>query len=247
MHTYWLKYFILRYISKYKNCTGQDVYNLFHRIGGYEEHLVLLVLGSLCMTNESRCVEIGYSRSTTDPLTWILKTTPRGEFLVKKIGNLFGHVEPDVEFGFSFTYLQLVTEDLWIALPKEWKGKIFTDTNYSYLYYKDHEYGRATVRVLQNKARAVLHFLVVLKASLNAEKEAKKNLFDELNRLGLIPDIDQVVESAKSAIGTLYKTMKREDDFKDILNLWDRIKEDKGMTELFRRYYSLKPLVDPNA
>lgn len=247
VHTYWLKYFMLKYISRHKNCTGQDIYNLFHRIGGYEEHLVLLALGSLCMTNESRCVAIGYSGSSTDPLTWLLNTTARGEFLVKEIGRIFGHVEPDVEFCFSFTYLQLVTEDLWLALPKEWKQKIFTDTNYEYIYYKDQEYGRATVKLLQSKAPAVLHFVRVLKASLNAEKRVREPLFDKLDGLRLIPDIDKVGESAISAIGTLYKAMNRDNDFKDLLDIWDRIKEDKMIDEFFRTYYDLKPLVDPNA
>lgn len=247
VHTYWLKYFILKYVSRNPNCTGQDIFNLLCRIGQYEDHLVLLALGSLCTTDDSRCIEIDYARSLPDPLARGLSATQRGAFLVAPVGDLFGPIETDVEFCFSFTYLQLVSEDHWLALPKPWFSQVFTNTNYSYLYAKAQNYGHETGKVLSRKERSVFHFVRVLKASLNAERTLRPRLFAELAKLGVLPDMAAVAKSTRQTIRTLQYATNRQKDYREFEKLWEKIDEDDSLDKHFSKYYEFKPLVDPNA
>ncbi len=83
-HTYWLKYFILKYIVKNNGASAIDIIEEFNEFYPNEENLIKHILGSLCTSNEFGCAEVPLSYcQNTDRLQ--IKPTTRAKELYKNI------------------------------------------------------------------------------------------------------------------------------------------------------------------
>ena len=84
-HSYWLKYLLLKTINSSEEPTRVgDIIEMFVNCGGYEEHLVRHVLGSLASENEFYCL-ISRRRSLIDEMRLTdetVSTTKRVDFFV---------------------------------------------------------------------------------------------------------------------------------------------------------------------
>lgn len=168
-HSYWLKYLILRYVldAEHKNvpATGQDVINMFVKNLAYEDRFVRICLGSLCMVTESRCLEMDGSRDVV-PTDRRLLLTSRGKILID--GSQRRNRNP---YCFDLSYLQLVTDDFWLALPKSSLADVFVDANLSYTFELGKRYQAGVSEYLSKKIFAAVTFMRVLEASWAYEEE----------------------------------------------------------------------------
>lgn len=235
-HTYWLKYLILKYLSIREQerdyCTAEDIFNVFSGNERYAEHLVKLVLGSLCTSGEFSCVEIGYN-STSSITDCRLTLTERGKYLVGHDHRLFGGGHP-IDFCFNFHYLQLIVDDKLLAFPKQWFNKVFLPSSkYGYLYLSDDEYGQIAPRVILSKIDAVFHFLKMLEACLEFEKQEKYNLFQELSNKKVIPDFRAINHEMLSTSERLLGALNRLDDLNRFEDLERSLRYDRQIEEFF--------------
>jgi hypothetical protein len=188
VHTYWMKYFLLSYVSSQPDgiANTNQLRRIFVESGGYEDGLVRLALGSLSMSRESRCLEPEPGEKTIPSR---IAMTTRGKFLVSEWG---GYQAP---FCFSFTYLQLVVDDYLMSYPKcIWKQIYTKDANLEYLFADASIYGRMNRQYLLDKTRCVLAFLCLLKESLQFERRRRPKLFKELEAISknIVPDFDVI-------------------------------------------------------
>ena len=238
-HTYWLKYLILKYMvhKESESTTFGEIYELFHVKGGFEDHLVRHVIGSLCTSNEFRCAEVDYSLGENNFMQRSIIPTDRGRYLVNFDSKLFPRHKHEVDFCFSFIYLQLVIDDQILSVPTNFYSKIFTNKNYSYLYMDETNYGKLAGEMVKTKSAAVLYFLRVLTASFNVENERRKELFDYLEKENILPNIDHVAASIKEEIRQLCFKLKLEDHYPKIEKLWKELTSDNEYENFFREHY----------
>jgi hypothetical protein len=135
--------------------------------------------------------------------------TNRGRYLINCDKSIF-HGSVDVDFCFTFKYLQLIVHDKLLAIPRSWSDKIFDYENnygYSYLYKREDDYHQIAPKVINSKFRSVLYFLKVLESSLEAEKKQRPNLFSSLDK-GLLPDFDSINNYLIQTIKRIARTIK---------------------------------------
>lgn len=241
-HTYWLKYLILRFVSQRSydpaGVTGRKVIDFFHGELGYEEKLVKLCLGSLCMVNESRCIEFCGS-VFNGAASSRLKATRRGELLIK------GRRSPNYSrpYCFDLNYLQLVIDDYWLALPKKFSGDIFVDANLSHSFDVPSKYGSSASRYLLKKIPATLRFVRLLEASwkyeVNQSRERMNGLKDvEPNFVDIFNNLEGTVTGL---IEGGFNGMIRSDDgahmnVQEMKNLIQGIRADGTYDEFFQNF-----------
>jgi hypothetical protein len=162
-HTYWLRYLILRFVAASPDgtCHSEKVVDFFVRRLGYEEHLVRISLGFLSDPNCSSCLDI-VMPDRIKRNEEVLRISRRGSILVTERGGR----EP---LCFSFDYLQLITDDYLLAMPKSVAGDIFVDAGLGHTLKDGHEYARGSRNVLGKKIPAVIRFFMVLESSFKAE------------------------------------------------------------------------------
>lgn len=190
-HTYWLKYLILAYVYERPNKveTVNQLKRLFVHVGGYEEHLFNLVLGSLCTTKESRCLEPEAFENTTPRRVAV---TSRGKALMSSWDN------DSTPFCFSFIYLQLIVDDYLMSYPVTIYPRIYNEgLDLEYLFETSEEYGRKSRDYLLGKMHCVLAFCLLLKTSYEVERQKRPALFLEIRKFlpRILPDFDEVVSS----------------------------------------------------
>ncbi len=199
-HTYWLKYFILKYIKSQGSTTLDSIVKLFVNQWQYEEHLVLLALGSLCTSDSFRCVSIDHIPVTSDHHIFNLKLTSRGDYLLQP--NSYKY--PSLEFVFSFTYLQLIIDDYLVAFPIDSFANIYIEENYDFLLGDHETYSRCGKVMVEKKAMAVINFFTILKASLYAEIQHRKINKSDI----IIPDCDAIGTQLTQQISVLFDNWK---------------------------------------
>ncbi|MGZ0079225.1 hypothetical protein [Methylomonas sp. YC3] len=206
--TYWLKYFILKVIAKNKSRRIEQLLRLFSTIGDYDEDLVRLVVGSLCSTNDSRCIDVDASgeilRSEPD-----LYVTPRGHQLISR-SDAFG--EARVEFCFEFNYLQLVVDDLWLSIPNDLITSIASEYDYAYLIKRGDEYSKYASLMVTTKAKSVIAFAAILASSLRTEMKHMPRLREYLKKNELLPDMNRIQETLLDTCTGLYRRVSKSDD-----------------------------------
>ncbi len=242
MHTYWIKYFLLKYISKKNNVTADEIVQLFVGENKYEENFVLHVLGSLCTTNEFSCVEIDYTSTHKDFMKYILTSTNRGNFMMSPQDNLFSsnpYTRNKVDFCFRFIYLELVVDDYLLSIPKQFINSIYIeDDNYKHLFMGFEKYGKRSLLHIQRKSKAVIHFLKVLFVALEVEREKKDGLYESLSQMQLIPDEKVVISSIKHELKILCTKMDILPFYNhEIDGLWPKLSKDKSYEKFFRDYF----------
>lgn len=205
--TYWLKYFILKVIAKNKSRRIEQLVRLFSAIGDYDENLVRLAVGSLCSTNDSRCIDVDASgeimKSEPD-----LYVTPRGRQLTSP-SEAFG--EAGVEFCFEFNYLQLVVDDLWLSVPKDWISKVASEYDYAYLIYTGEHYSEKASSMVTKKAQSVIAFAAILASSLRVEMKRMPGLREYLRKHDLLPDMSRVQSALQETCASLYRRVGKSD------------------------------------
>jgi 3',5'-cyclic AMP phosphodiesterase CpdA len=196
VQTYWLRYLILRYVTLQAQgtCHSEQIVNFFVDTLGYEEHLVRLSLGFLADPNSSTCLDIvmpdRFKRNEE-----ILCISRRGRILVTERGGR----EP---LCFSFDYLQLMTDDYLLAIPRAVAKDIFVDANLGHTLKDGHEYARGSREVLRVKIPAVIRFFFVLEASFRAEmnyreaESAVEWLAPDFHSIG-----DKLMQSIEAVLG----------------------------------------------
>ncbi len=242
--TYWLKYFVLKYLSKYESRRFSQLQRLFVKIGGFDDHLFRLVLGSLTSTNESRCIDV-------DPMTEVngvcdpeLLITSRGRQLVSA-SPLFGNTS--VDFCFEFSYLQLIVDDVWISVPKDLGPRIACELDYSYLFAPDKLYGERAAEVVKSKASSVYLFSRVLAASLKFEERHRHHFFEILRKEHVCPDfiaINQHLMRSVSDIESNMKFRQRELSLQFEAGT-ETVATDRALDEFFERVHKSGVLVAP--
>ncbi len=203
--TYWLKYFILKYLANKGPKRFSHLLRVFSQIGGYEDSLVRLVIGSLVSTNESRCIDVNPTTEVSGHSDPELTITNRGRQIVTP-SQTFG--SDDVDFCFEFSYLQLVIDDVLLSLPKDWISQIATQFDYFYLFAPDNEYGRKTLEIVKSKAKSVIIFLDILSASLTVEMKNKPELNTLLDSSGIIPNMKHVRDNLLVAVTTVLSKLE---------------------------------------
>jgi hypothetical protein len=242
-HTYWIKYLVLKMLGSQNNVTLEDIIEIFHSIGGYERHLILYTLGALCESNKFRCAEIDYSFPICNINKRRIALTNRGRFMIETDQNMFFGKTDKAEFCFSFIYLQLIIDDLFLSIPEPWFSKVYKNINYSYLYENDEHYGEESWKHVSEKATAVLYFLRILKASLSAEKTLRSDMFDLLSKKGVSVDFCNIEKSVLVELKHLYSAFKKNESYELLNNIWTNIDKDNQFDKFFTEYYQERVLV----
>jgi len=262
LHTYWLKYLVLKYIVKMdKKEDGErvflrDLIKVFCEKGKYEEHLLRHVVGSLSTPNESWCLECEISEEeSADSVE--LKPTNRGKTLVSKYGELDKELREElrnVEFCFSLEYLETIIDDYLLSLPRKWATKIYLTDFEGYVHLaslRDKDFREKAEDTIEKKSKAVLYFLRVLEASFKEEvMKFRKELYEYLKeKFGeeFFPKFDDIansiVSSATNILNSLTNTQN--EPFQGSLEeLWRKLKEDKEFEKFFEEYYRKGILVE---
>ena len=242
-HTYWLKYFILKYVATKEEATVAEVVDLFTSCG-YQETLVRVVLGSLTTSN-FYCLQVDVSSGTSIGQKR-LRATDRGAALVGKEFDSSSKTNA-VEFCFSFVYLQLMVEDYLMAFPKSVLDAIKPDGDYGYIYLRDNSYGLQASKVVRNRSKASIWFLKILIASLNAELEMMSDIKEAQEIVNLVPDLELVEESLFQEIGRVGKAIGRSEAreiFSDLKHEKQAFSQDVSLLEdFFRDFYGTGILV----
>lgn len=193
-HTYWIKYLLLNFIYVKETTTLNEILLVFCRgENAYPESLVRLALGSLNTDNDFKCVKLDESIDVDGGILNIMgrpiTMTKRGKYLVQREKRVIekkgeGVNEIYISFCFNFLYLQLVIDDYLLALPKDYYDYIFLkDKTYDYLLSSDlNEYKKNAASVIEGKAKAVMYFIQILKASLEVETLLRVEVFEELEK-----------------------------------------------------------------
>lgn len=239
--TYWLKYFILKYVAAAEHRRFSQIHRLFVKQGGYDNDLFRYALGSLVSTNESRCIDVDPTTEVAGSSDIDIFATPRGVQLVSP-SKAFG--TPTVDFCFEFNYLQLVVDDNWMSIPKLVATDMISSLDYSYLFAPDAKYGERAAEMVARKSRSVLLFVKVLASALKSELQHKHQLRDELQAAGLIPNMDAVekhLEVVFSEIAVRFRDAPQETVVEPTLP----IRIDSALDEFFDSVYKKNILVIP--
>lgn len=236
MHSYWLKYFILKYICVNSD-TGvrlNELLKIFTQIGCYDEHLVRHVVGSLCTANEFRCAEVlsdDFDRSIEKRR---IVPTERGKMLFQAVEG--------AELCFEFEYLGTVVDDKWLAFPRPFFSHVcHPKTGYFHLYEKGHKYVKSSLKSVTVKGRETLYFLRILEAALLIEiKERQPNLSGFLDERGLLPDFEkvrhQIVRSTQKLLAA-FSGNSEKGRYEELIELVDELNSNADYENFFRDYY----------
>ena len=209
-HTYWLKYFVLKYIVLKKKVRFLEIMDIFHTIGKYDEHLIKHVVGSLGTANEFRCIEY----DTSEPCNINnrkLSATERGKYFYESTSSR-------VEHCFDIEYLQIAVEDKWLCVPNSVIDDIYDSSlDYGYLYLTGSEYINKSIDSVVKKSKSCLIFLDVLQDSYDIEiKENKNDLHALFVKENLLPDLKEASKKIIISTEGVIKSFKREKDMHNV-------------------------------
>jgi len=238
VHSYWLKYLILKFFvrrrdqERVKQVNSEDLIRKFVDVFKYEEHLVRLALGSLADPATSMCL------NTVNPdrllrHVEVLQLSDRGRILI-------GDTPNRLPLCFSFDYLQLVTDDYLLALPKQIASRIFVDTDLGHTLKSGAVYAKGARNTLRKKIPAVLYFIKLLEHTFFAEANYRGNLA-HLEQDGMIPNFAQVADGLLNAIARIGMHFEETADAEPLPNhlaAWKEISEDSTLRSAVLNYYS---------
>ncbi len=233
LHTYWLKYFILKYTSLQpsQQVSSDKLITYFRNVGGYEDEIVRLALGSLSDPNVGRCLDI-IPKQQTALYVQLLKLSNRGKILVDGLADCME--EP---LCFSFDYLQLVTDDIWLSIPTPWIDQIFVEASIGHTLKNHKTYGEMTAKTLKNKVPAVLYFLRALQASLSWECLHRPNLANDKIGRAILPNFAEI---ESRLFNTLERILLLLPEGEYLLNnaeyLWEKLENDDAFDRHFSNY-----------
>ncbi len=241
-HTYWLKYFVLKYIYSKKNGVKlSELLEVFRDIGGYEDHLVRHVVGSLCTSNEFRCAQVDQEHLDRPFEGRRIRATERGKMLFRKVEG--------IELCFELEYLETIIDDRWLSYPQPFFEMVsHPESNFGHLFMTGRDYSQGALKSLHTKSKEVLYFLRILDASYQIEfKERKAALHCVLSDEGLVPDFANARKRSLEAVRKLLSTFSSsdsEEDYKSLVMLGRAIQEDAAYEAFFHNYFESGELVE---
>jgi len=237
VHTYWLKYLMLRWTLRQKvgrgraKFTSESLVQYFVGELGYEEHLVRLAIGSLADPNASNCLRIVQPDRLVRHVE-LLQASTRGEILVES-----GHRNNPL--CFSFDYLQLITDDYLLALPNYVANQIYVDADLGHTLKTGRAYAIGARQTLQKKIPAVLCFYRVLQLSFQYECKFR-GILPKLQADGLVPDFASIDEGLLDSIARLDSKFDDTSDLDAMPNpraIWERLLKDDRIGRDLAEYY----------
>jgi len=242
LHTYWLKYFVLKYIYSKKNGVKlSDILEIFRDKGGYDDHLVRHVVGSLCTSNEFRCAQVDQEHLDRPFEGRRIRATERGRMLFRDVEG--------IELCFEFEYLGTVIDDRWLSYPKPFFSQLsHPNSNYGHLFMTGREYSQGSLSSLHKKSREVLYFLRTLDAAYQIEiKERKSGLHSILADEGLIPDFSRIRNRSLNSIRKLLNTFSSpnlDEEFRSLITLDRELQDEREYEAFFHNYFESGELVE---
>jgi len=246
IHSYWLKYLLLRWFQKEKRRDGQgsakseDVIQFFKHELNYEEDLVRLALGSLSDPSNSGCLKMVDLDLAIEYSEW-LQITPRGEILVDEDTS-------NLPLCFDFTYLQIITDDYLLALPKCVADTIFVDADLGFSLLPGLEYAKGARDLLHKKIPAALTFFRVLVLSFDLEAKHRGNL-STLQKYGLVPNFKTIEEQLLDSIARIDERFSEDAMTEPMPNPreeWKKIIDNDEIEKTLSEYYQNPVSVDQN-
>lgn len=230
VHTYWLKYLILKRIglSERRGVSVQALIEEFCGALHYPTDIVRLCIGSLAMVNESRCIEI-IGAAKEDSKENLVRLTKRGQLLAGHSNNL----PKQLPYCFQFSYLQLVIDDHLLSLPRPFANRIAVEGSLSYAIDPLPKYQHRMVTDLERKLPATLTFVRVLESSWNAECRFNSALAAASSQLG--PDFSRIYSELKGVVKAI--ASKAGINSAERLAIIDNLTEDKSFDDFFVEYY----------
>jgi hypothetical protein len=209
--TYWLKYFMLVYVTK-SSVDPTAVLKLFSHKGRYSEKLIRLILLGFSEVGHGRVVkpmERGHLGDKT--LTVGLESTSRGKALV------------ETKVLFSFEYLCCVVEDYYLRVPSSVVDFFANPRSLAFLCEEDDEvYKEGLFLYLKEKAATALTFISILEESYKIEKRRDPDLFavfEDHRYQDYVPDFNKMRMNAIQALDELSAPLdngKRSDILEEI-------------------------------
>ncbi|MGZ5007688.1 MAG: hypothetical protein ACXWFI_08145 [Methylobacter sp.] len=243
VHTYWLKYFVLKYIYVKRAVKLDELLEVFCEIGKYQEHLVRHVIGSLCTANEFRCAEIDSKEVSRSFISRQIKVTERGKALLAQ--------NNDIELCFDFEYLSTIIDDMWLSYPKYFIDHIFKpSSDFSHLYKTDKEYAAESSRSVLEKAECLIWFIHMLDVAYNEEIKKRKPLLDKIIKdYSMKPDFykirTNVISSAEKIVNILSPNHTNSSELNKISKMSKTIAHEKHFELFFEEYFDSGVLVSP--
>lgn len=243
VHTYWLKYLVLRWVKRQKvgkskgRISSESIFDLFSKEFGYEEHLVRLAIGSLADPNTASCLRIVQPDKITRYVE-LLEVSRRGEILVEPS-------QQDNPLCFSFDYLQLITDDYLLALPRVVADEIYVDADLGHSLKSGSAYSRGSRTTLRKKIPAVLTFFRVLQISFDKEM-AFRSITSKVRTLGIGPDFPLLQENLLDAIARLdshFEDFRDQESMPNPRALWNALTKDDRIEQSLAHYYQSPRLV----
>ncbi len=246
IHTYWLKYLLLRYIvSKHEKSeitTYNELKEIFVDSCKYEENIFDLALGSLNAVNSFRCIEVDEdSIGLGDCLR--LKPTTRGITIVSSVG---GDIHSESQFCFDFNYLQFVVDDPQLSIPKDHAKLVYVETDIGYMLSSAPAYRAGLASYLVQKSQAVLHFTHILKHSADFERNLRLKNEPAISKL--LPNFDNVFRNLLAAFSSILLTHVPHglDTFSSLRERHKQLLGDTQMPEFFGNYAVTLQSVEPS-
>lgn len=244
VHTYWLKYLLLRHAAlqgrgrKKGRINSEETIRFFVDSLHYEEHLVRLALGSLSDPSAASCLQI----IRPDRLRREIESLQLSSRGLRIVGGYDG----TDSLSFSFDYLQLVTDDYLLALPTVVADDIFVDANLAHTLKEGHVYSRGARETLKKKIPAVLSFLSVLEITFREEAKYRgtERLLAELK---MAPDFDAIACHVIAGINRVDQhfepTYMAGDSLPDPEKYWNKVRNQARLVQHLSDYYRLPALV----
>jgi predicted MPP superfamily phosphohydrolase len=246
IHSYWLKYLLLRWFHKQKNektesrTLSEDAIGLFVHTLNYEENLVRLALGSLSDPTTSSCLKTVKPEPQRGHIE-VLQLTPRGEILVAEDGKT-------LPLCFNFNYLEMMVDDYLLALPRPAAKTIFVDADLGHILKSQNEYFKGTRATLSKKVPAVLTFFQVLVLSFELEAKYRDN-FSKLQKLNLIPNFEFIRDQLLDSIGKIEKrfyrldlpyqqSMTKHEPLPNPREIWKQVVSNDEIRQTLSEYYA---------
>ena len=217
--TYWLKYLILMLIRQ-TNSNKSNIINIFSKCKineGYKINLIRLILFSLAEVKHGRLIKPSTSFGGKGKVHVSgIRCTPRGSRLIEE--NLF----------WTFDYLSLVVEDEWLEVPIMLANEFKDPVGYGFLFSESNaEFKRKYAVFLEEKAKNVFIFLLILEISLEFEKRSYPSIFLKLMDQDItFPDFSKIRQKVAEDILSKIEGFGQEDGNK----ILDAIEKYSGFT-----------------
>jgi len=238
VHTYWLKYLVLAYISVQPEqvASYSELRRLFVTHGTFDETLFNLALGSLATSSEFGCIEP--EPDGHELIQGRVHITARGATLVSKWQHR------GALFCLSFTYLQLMVDDFLMSYPLSLLDKVYLrGLNLAYLFEEDASYAKHNADYLEQKMHCVLALVRVLQVTYKLEQGLRPELFARLSAKApsILLDFDGVVGSLFDQFRRISGTFSHADAERLMANLrqyWAELRASPDLEIQLKAYFA---------